>query len=96
MLSRGRRRAGTEAARLPAARAGVPTGFLLAGLLGAGKLAAAGLVLRTADTAAFLASGFMQAAQAQTALTPVAVSHDLPVSVLCRCCKLITSLCRAS
>ena len=58
-----------EAARLPAARAGVPTGFLLAGLLGAGELAAAGLSLRTADAAAFLASGFMHAAQAQTTLT---------------------------
>ena len=55
-----------ETARLPAARAGVPTGFLLGGLLGAGELAAAGLALRTADAAAFFASGFMHAASAQT------------------------------
>ena len=54
-----------EAARLPAARAGVPTGFLLAGLLEAGDFAAAGLALRSAGAAAFLATGLTQAAAAQ-------------------------------
>ncbi len=38
MLSSGRRRAGIDAERLPAARAGVPTGFLPVFLLGAGGL----------------------------------------------------------
>ena len=51
-----------EAARLPAARAGVPTGFLLGGLLGSGAFTA-GFALRSAGAAALLGSGFTQAAR---------------------------------
>ena len=54
-----------EAARLPAARAGVPTGFLLGGLLGSGAFTA-GFALRSAGAAARLGSGFTQAARHQT------------------------------
>ena len=54
-----------EAARLPAALAGVPTGFLLGGLLGSGAFTA-GFALRSAGAAALLGSGFTQAARHQT------------------------------
>ena len=54
-----------EAARLPAARAGVPTGFLLGGLLGSGAFGT-GFAFRSAGAAALLGSGFTQAARHQT------------------------------
>lgn len=66
-----------EAARLPAARAGVPTGFLLGGLLGSGAFTA-GFALRSAGAAALLGSGFTQAARHQTC------QHTREAVVLCR------------